>query len=125
MGDLTRHSAKETVWKLEARQHGVIAHRQLRELGVSDKAIKHRVARGRLHPVDGASRGVYAVGRPEIDRRGRWMAAILSCGPTAVLSHQAAAAHWGFAPRGLPGGGGRGAPLPPPKAWGGGRIRRG
>jgi very-short-patch-repair endonuclease len=45
------------------------------------------------------------VGRPEIDRQGRWMAAVLSCastpvpsagGPTAVLSHRAAAAHWGM-----------------------------
>ena len=42
---------------------------------------------GRLHPV---VRGVYAVGRPELTRHGRWMAAVLSCGPEAVLSHESA-----------------------------------
>lgn len=66
---------------------------QLVDLGLSKKAIRHRVLRGRLHPV---LRGVYAVGRPEIDRRGRWMAAVLACGPTAVLSHLSAAELWGF-----------------------------
>lgn len=62
------------------------------DLGVSRQGIEHRVSRGRLYPI---ARGVYVVGRPEIDRRGRWMAAVLSCGPTAVLSHWAAGAHWG------------------------------
>jgi very-short-patch-repair endonuclease len=37
-------------------------------------------------------RGVYAVGRPELTRYGRWMAAVLSCGPGAALSHESAAA---------------------------------
>jgi hypothetical protein len=36
-----------------------------------------------LHPV---WRGVYAVGRPELTRRGLWMAAVLACGPGAALS---------------------------------------
>jgi very-short-patch-repair endonuclease len=78
---------------LAAAQHGIVAIGQLYEFGLSKEAVRHRVARGRLHPV---ARGVYAVGRPEIDRRGRWMAAVLSCGPTAVLSHGAAAALWGI-----------------------------
>jgi very-short-patch-repair endonuclease len=69
-----------------------VARWQLLELGLTKSEIDHRVARGRLHLI---GRGIYAVGRPEIDRRGRWMAAVLSCGPTAVLSHWAAAAHWG------------------------------
>jgi very-short-patch-repair endonuclease len=63
-------------------------------LGLSRRAIQHRIARGRLHQV---MRGVYAVGRPELSRRGRWMAAVLSCGPSAVLSHASAAALWGIA----------------------------
>lgn len=42
-------------------------------------------------------RGVYAVGRPEITRLGRWIAALLSCGPKAVLSHESAAALWQIA----------------------------
>jgi very-short-patch-repair endonuclease len=39
-------------------------------------------------------RGVYAVGRSELTSQGRWMAAVLSCGPAAVLSHDSAAALW-------------------------------
>jgi very-short-patch-repair endonuclease len=92
MGASTRQSSKKTVWELARAQHGVVAIEQLRALGLSEKAVRHRVLRGRLHPV---ARGVYAVGRPQIERRGRWMVAILSCGPTAVLSHWAAGAHWG------------------------------
>ena len=81
------------VWTLVRKQHGVIARCQLIELGFSSKAIEHRMREGRLHPV---GRGVYAVGRPELTRYGRWMAAVLSCGPEAVLSHESAAALWGI-----------------------------
>jgi hypothetical protein len=72
-------------------QHGVIARAQLLELGFSRHAIQHCVARGRLHLV---SSGVYVVGRPELTRHGRWMAAVLACGPGAMLSHGSAAALW-------------------------------
>lgn len=72
-------------------QHGVVTHAQLLELGLTRKAIKHRVATGRLYPV---RRGVYVVGRRALDRRGEWMAAVLSCGPEAILSHESAAAFW-------------------------------
>lgn len=78
------------VWPLAERQHGVVTRGQLRELGFGDEAVRHRIARGRLHPV---RRGVYAVGRPQLGLRGHWMAAVLSCGPKAVLSHDSAAAH--------------------------------
>ena len=40
-------------------------------------------------------RGVYALGHKRLTRHGRWMAAVLSCGPDAVLSHRDAAALWG------------------------------
>jgi very-short-patch-repair endonuclease len=56
-------------------------------------AIDHRVETGRLHLV---SRGVYAVGRPELTPRGRWMAAVLVCGDGAMLSHRSAAQLWGI-----------------------------
>ena len=48
-------------------------------------------------------RGVYAVGRPELTREGRFNAAVLACGPGAALSHSSAAALWGIrpGPRGL------------------------
>jgi len=69
----------------------VVALFQLLELGYTMSAIKRRVAKGRMHPV---RHGVYAVGRPQITRKGGWMAAILSCGSGAVLSHLSAAALW-------------------------------
>jgi very-short-patch-repair endonuclease len=81
------------IWALVKRQHGVVAHRQLRELGLGPSSICWRIKSGRLHPV---RRGVYAVGRPETSPHGRWMAALLACGPGAVLSHGSAAALWGF-----------------------------
>ncbi len=74
-------------------QHGVVTRRQLLELGLHPQAIKHRVANGRLH---GVHHGVYALGRPQLSTHGRWMAAVLSCGPGAVLSHLSAAALLGI-----------------------------
>jgi very-short-patch-repair endonuclease len=82
-------------WELVENQHGVVSRSQLLERGYSPKAIKYRVATGRLHPV---YRGVYAVGRPELSQHGRWMAAVLSCGPEAALSHASAAAFLGIRP---------------------------
>jgi very-short-patch-repair endonuclease len=81
------------LWGLVRRQHGVVARSQLLELGFGSDSIKHRIARGRLHPL---WRGVYAVGRREVSQHGRWMAAVLSCGPKALLSHRSAAALWGL-----------------------------
>lgn len=83
------------IWELVRRQHGVVAGWQLREAGLSRRGIEHRIAKGRLRRV---GMGVYAVGRPELTRRGRWMAAVLSSGPRAVLSHGSAAALWGIHP---------------------------
>lgn len=80
------------LWALARRQHGVLLHAQLVEYGLTHDAIRHRVSKGRLHPIH---RGVYSVGRAELTRHGRWMAAVLSCGPGAVLSHQSAAALFG------------------------------
>lgn len=71
----------------------MITRKQLLALGYSAKAIRHRLADDRLHPVH---RSTYAVGRPELERLGCWMAAVLACGPTAVLSHGTAAALWGI-----------------------------
>jgi very-short-patch-repair endonuclease len=81
------------VWALAERQHDVVARRQLLALGMSSEAIQHRITRRRLHVV---FRGVYAVGRPDVTREGRWMAAVLSCGDDAALSHRSAAALYGI-----------------------------
>jgi hypothetical protein len=70
-----------------------VAREQLLALGFTKSAVEHRVRNGRLHPI---VRGVYAVGRGHLSREGRWMAAVLACGPGAALSHRSAAALWGF-----------------------------
>ena len=69
---------------LAGRQHGVVARRQLLTNGLSPRQIKGLVGRGHLHPLH---RGVYAVGHPKVSREARWLAAVLACGPGAVLSH--------------------------------------
>jgi very-short-patch-repair endonuclease len=75
----------------------VVSRGQLLEFGYGSDAVKHRVTAGRLHRV---RPGVYAVGRPRLSQHGHWMAAVLSCGPEAVLSHESAAALWGIRPLG-------------------------
>jgi len=84
-------SSAASVWKLVAEQHGVVAHHQLRALGYGSEAIKHRVRAGRLHP---RTRGVYAVGRPDVTWYGHLMATVLACGAGAMISHESAAALW-------------------------------
>lgn len=86
-----RQKARAEIWKLARQQHGVVTRAQLLERGFSSDAIKHRIATGRLHPL---WRGVYALGRPEVSEKGRWMAAVLCCGADALLSHGAAAVLW-------------------------------
>src|SRR4051794_35538368 len=83
------------VWEVARRQHGVVTRGQLLELRFSSQAIQHRIERGRLHPL---WRGVYGLGRPELTQHGRWMAAVLSCGTEAALSHESAAALWEIRP---------------------------
>ena len=99
MGAQTQDARSARAWELARRQHWVVTRRDLLALGFPPKAIRHRVQRGRLHAV---RRGVYAVGRAELSREGRWMAAILACGEGALLSHRSAAALWGIA-REVPG----------------------
>lgn len=78
-------------WGLVRAQHGVISRGQLLAFGIDSHGIQRRLDRGRLHRV---WRGVYAVGRPELTMSGRWMAAVLACGPEAVLSHTSAGGIW-------------------------------
>jgi very-short-patch-repair endonuclease len=92
----TLQDFSRAIWRLSRNQHGAITRHQLLDFGVTSKEIERRVARGRLHPIH---RGVYAVGRPELTQHGLWMAAVLSCGPAAVLSHGSAAALWAIRAR--------------------------
>ncbi|HEY8763501.1 MAG TPA: type IV toxin-antitoxin system AbiEi family antitoxin domain-containing protein, partial [Solirubrobacteraceae bacterium] len=77
--------------ELASRQHGVVSVWQLINLGYTRNAIARLVAKGHLHRL---YLGVYAVGHTRLTLRGRWMAAVLACGPGAVLSHRAALALW-------------------------------
>lgn len=77
-------------------QHGLITLRQLTDLGLDKHAVGYRVRVGRLHRVH---RGVYAVGHVPPSPLARAMAAVLACGPGAVLSHRWATALWGIDPR--------------------------
>src|SRR3954452_11787679 len=82
-------------WALARSQHWVITRRQLLDLGFTVDAIRHRLDAGRLYPI---YPGVYAVGRRQLTRAGRWMASVLACGPGALLSHTSAAPLWGISP---------------------------
>lgn len=75
---------------LAAQQHAVFSLAQLVALGITASAVRKRTATGRLYRVH---RGVYSLVPPRLlTRRGRYMAAVLACGPGAVLSHRSAAA---------------------------------
>jgi very-short-patch-repair endonuclease len=80
---------------LAARQYGLVTTRQLAAAGISKHAIRHRVAQGRLSRYH---RGVYLFGPLQAQFTPE-MAAVLACGPTALLSHDSAAAVYGFRPR--------------------------
>ncbi|MEA2170840.1 MAG: hypothetical protein QOF76_4140 [Solirubrobacteraceae bacterium] len=73
---------------LAAAQHGLIALPQLRDLGLGARGVSHRVSRGALHRVH---RGVYGVGHPLLTKQGRYMGAVLACGPGSALSYRSAA----------------------------------
>jgi very-short-patch-repair endonuclease len=88
-------SGDRQIAELADRQHRVVALWQLVQLGFDTGAIEGRVERGRLYRVH---QGVYAVGHRKLEWRGILMAAVLACGPRAVLSHRSAARLWGIRP---------------------------
>src|SRR4051794_13708618 len=84
-------SAQKAAWGLARRQHWGITRRQLLALGFSRRQIDERIVDGRLHVVHA---GVFSVGRPDLERDGHFLAAVLACGGGAALSDSSAAAHW-------------------------------
>jgi Protein of unknown function (DUF559) len=84
--------ATAAIRALAERQHGVVAHRQLLELGAARNMVLGRHQAGLLIPLH---QGIYAVGHQRLTREGRWMAAVLACGDGAVLSHFSAGHLWG------------------------------
>ncbi|MFL5321350.1 MAG: type IV toxin-antitoxin system AbiEi family antitoxin domain-containing protein [Myxococcaceae bacterium] len=77
-------------------QRGLISREQAAAHGFSDRRIQRRVQNGDWSII---IRGVYLVGRWDLDRKACLQAALLYAGPDAILSHVSAAyAHdtWGF-----------------------------
>ena len=75
--------------ELASQQHGVFSLDQLIALGLGASAVRRRVSTGRFHRIH---RGVYSLVPKELlKREGLYMAAVLACGPGAVLSHRSAA----------------------------------
>ena len=83
----------QAIARIAKRQHGLVTLDQLLALGFEDSSVRRRVAAGRLHRVH---YGVYSVGAPVFTREAELMAAVLACGPGAVLSHRSAAELWGL-----------------------------
>jgi very-short-patch-repair endonuclease len=81
--------------RLAGRQRGLVTRDQLREIGLTRDAIDNRVKSSYLHPVH---HGVYAVGHTHLAHGARELAAVLACGPGAVLSHRSAASLWRLLP---------------------------
>jgi very-short-patch-repair endonuclease len=80
---------------IAGHQHGLVSRAQLHGIGLSASAIDRRITNGGLHRI---RPGVYAVGHRALLPRARLMAAVLACGPGAVVSHASAAALWGIRP---------------------------
>ncbi len=89
----SRHPTDLEIERFARPRHGVLTVAELERLGLSGRAIRDRAAKGRLHRIHN---GVYAAERPT--EKGRWVAALLACGPEAVLSHASAAALWDLTP---------------------------
>ena len=90
---LCRRERDRALARLAERQHGVVAHFQLREIGFGTEAIKARLANHLFHRLHGE---IYAVGHARLGRGGWWWAGLLAYGPDAVLSHRTAGVLWGI-----------------------------
>ena len=92
---MAANSVHRKAWALTRAQHCVIRGDQLRALGFTRSAIRHRVERGRLREY---WPNAYAVGPAALSAEGVWLAAVFTSGDAAALSHASAAALWGIAP---------------------------
>jgi hypothetical protein len=88
-----RQAVDRAIAQVAANQIGNISRQQLLGLGLDDDGIGRRLTACRLFRV---YRGVYSVGRPALTPHERSSAALLACGPGAVLSHASAMTLWGL-----------------------------
>jgi hypothetical protein len=81
----------QIIARLAARRHGVVTRVALLDAGVSKAEIRTRLARGALIPIHP---GVYRVGHAATSAHADYVAAVLACGPHAVLGGFAASWLW-------------------------------
>lgn len=92
MRNSTLSGPDAAIAQVAAEQWAVLSRAQLLGAGLSPQAITRRVQAGRLHRLH---LGVYSlVPRSALAQEGRWLAAVLACGPGAVLSHRSAGVLW-------------------------------
>jgi very-short-patch-repair endonuclease len=89
------HAGERAIADLAGRQRGVVTRPQLLDAGLTSHTIDHRLRSGRLHALH---RGIYLVGHAVAPVGARELAAVLACGPSAVLSHRSAARLWRLLP---------------------------
>jgi very-short-patch-repair endonuclease len=88
-----QNGTDEKIAKLARPSHGVVARAALLAAGVTSRQIEVRIARGsliRVYP------GVYRVGHVAPSVEATYMAAVLACGPGALLMGAAAAYLYGL-----------------------------
>jgi hypothetical protein len=85
-----------SVWRqVAAGQAGILTRAQaLAAAGLTRAGIRTRLSTGRWQRVH---YGVLATFSGELPRASRLWAALLACGPDAILSHETAAEIWGLA----------------------------
>jgi predicted transcriptional regulator of viral defense system len=79
------------VQEVARRQWGVVTLAQLVAAGLSDRGVEEWIRTKRIVRLH---RGVYAYGHDRLRTQGYWLAAVLTCGPGARLSHTSVAALW-------------------------------
>jgi very-short-patch-repair endonuclease len=90
---LGRQETTAAIRALAERQYGVVARWQILDLAISPAVFRSRCETGALIQL---FQGVFALGHLRLSPEGRWMAAVLACGPGAVLSHFSAGRLWGM-----------------------------
>jgi hypothetical protein len=79
------------VAEVAASQYGVVSRSQLEALGAGSSTVGGWLRARRLIRMHS---GVFAVGHASLTREGHFLAAVLACGPGAVLSYASAGALW-------------------------------
>jgi very-short-patch-repair endonuclease len=88
-GSTRRTWPHRAIAKLAARHFTIVTNQELRELGLDRRTITRALRRGQLFEVH---RGVYSLSLPRArPPHAAEQAALLACGPRAVLSHHTAA----------------------------------